>query len=79
VTLQICGVDQTLKLGHKKDMALSRSDSRAFGGIRVHDYLSPAHNVAPWAVPVADSRTPVNKVGGDGLIDLASNQSGPRI
>lgn len=60
VTLQICGVVRTLKLGRKKDRSISRSDNPDFDGTTVvHDYLSPAHQVASWAVPVADSRKPV--------------------
>lgn len=58
-TLPIDGVVRTLKLGRKKDRSLSRSDSPALGFPRTHDYLSPAHGLAPWAVPVADSRKPV--------------------
>ena len=49
-----------MKLGRKKDLAVSRSQSPHFdGNVRVHDYLSPAHGLAVWAVPVADSRKPV--------------------
>ena len=67
-TLQIGGVELTLKLGRKKDKALMRSDNPAFGNWAVHDYLSPAHSIASWAVPVADSRKPVKKDEGDALV-----------
>jgi hypothetical protein len=64
-TLQIGGEWQTLKLGRKKDRSLSRSKNRGFGNLRLHDYLSPSHQIAAWAVPVADSRTSAKKVEGD--------------
>jgi hypothetical protein len=60
VTLQIGGVVRTLKLGRKKDCALLMA-SLGKHEVRVHDYLSPAHNVVNAAVPVADSRKPVTK------------------
>ena len=69
VTLQIDGVEQTLKLGRKKVKSLSRSDSPHFDGNSImFDYLSPTHKVAPWAVPVADSRKSVKKDEGDALV-----------
>lgn len=64
-TLQIDGEWQTLKLGRKKNRALMRSDSSKLGSFRVSDYSSPSHNVASWAVPVADSRKSAKKDEGD--------------
>jgi hypothetical protein len=65
-TAQIDGVELTLKLGRKKEHSFSLSESIHFtGNCRVFDYLSPAHQVAPWAVPVADSRKPVKTDEGD--------------
>lgn len=66
-TVQIDGVWLTLKLGRKKENAFSRSDKlrRRLGNVTMFDYLSPSHRVAPWAVPVADSRKPVKKDEGD--------------
>ena len=64
-TLQIGGERQTLKLGRKKCSALMRSTSTNLGGHQVFDYMSPAHGIASWAVPVADSRTLVKTDVGD--------------
>jgi hypothetical protein len=66
-TVQIDGVWLTLKLGRKKENALSQSDKLRprLGNVTLFDYLSPSHRVAPWAVPVADSRTPVQTDEGD--------------
>jgi hypothetical protein len=77
VTLQIDGVELTLKLGRKKDRSLSRSDNPIFGNYRIHDYLSPAHSVAPWAVPVADSRKPVKTDEGDALVSEQVSRPAP--
>ena len=52
VTLLIGGVPRTLKLGRKKEHALSMASLGA-GEIRVHDYLPPRHNDVNAAVPVA--------------------------
>ena len=46
----------TLKLGRKKTRSLMRKD---LSGTSVFDYMSSPHGTAEWAVPVADSRTPV--------------------
>ena len=62
VTAQISGVRVTLKLGRKKENSFHRSESIDLtGNCQLFDYLTPAHQVAPWAVPVADSRKPVKK------------------
>jgi hypothetical protein len=66
-TLQIDGVWLTLKLGRKKDHALSQSDKlrSRLGNVTLHDYLSPSCRLAPWAVSVADSRKPLKTDEGD--------------
>jgi len=64
-TLQIDGVWLTLKVGRKIDSRISRSDSPRFGNVKTFDYLSPSHRLAPWAVPVADSRTSLKTDEGD--------------
>lgn len=63
-TLRIGGERQTLKLGRKKVITLMRSKNPALHG-GCFDYMSPAHGVASWAVPVADSRTSVETNVGD--------------
>jgi hypothetical protein len=66
VTLQLNGVGLTLKLGRKKAHSLCQSESLVdTGNGMCFDYLSPPHQVASWAVPVADSRTPVKTDEGD--------------
>jgi hypothetical protein len=64
-TVQIGGVSLTLKLGRKKCSALIRS-SVCQGG--TWDYLSPSHKLAPWAVPVVDSRKPTKKDEGEDYV-----------
>jgi len=64
-TLQIGGEWQTLKLGRKKAAQLCRSDNPVFGNMRTLDYMSPSHKLAPWAVPVVDSRKPAKTDEGD--------------
>src|ERR1700691_167381 len=67
VTTQLDGVGLTLKLGRKKQNAFSRSKNIAarVSNCIVYDYVSPPHQLAPWAVPVADSRKPVKTDEGD--------------
>lgn len=61
-TVLIGGERLTLKLGRKKVVSLMRS-AVCQGG--VFDFLSPSHRLAPWAVPVADSRKSARKDEGD--------------
>ena len=68
VTAQIAGVGLTLKLGRKKCGSFMMSklvDRRRTDQTTVYDYMSPPHTMAPWAVPVADSRTSVKTDEGD--------------
>lgn len=71
-TVQIRGARQTLKLGRKKVLSLLRG-SLCQGG--TFDSLSPSHRLAPWAVPVVDSRKPIKTDEGvddvSGLTDSA--------
>jgi len=61
-TVLIRGEWQTRKVGRKKASRLMASSICRNG---CFDYLSPSHKLAPWAVPVADSRSSLKKDEGD--------------
>lgn len=65
-TVQIRGARQTLKLGRKKVASLMRGSLCQGGSF---DYLSPSHKLAPWAVPVVDSRKPAKT--DEGVADVS--------
>jgi hypothetical protein len=86
VTTQLDGVELTLKLGRKKENAFSRSKSvemrtrnESGGRYTVYDYSSPPHQLAPWAVPVADSRKPVKTDEGDAHVSEPCKSGHPLI